>query len=293
MRSVIFFALLALAHAGTYPDTGDYPSKYSVSEEVYEQYDNVEMPTNMPDFTYADDDAGNYIGLVYRANTWYGDAELGFHKDNWHWINTRTMSYFTMGVLKRASPATPMIVFNCSAKPKFVSADVPTTWNGKKLCDKECCSSFDNTWAFTADWLEYQTSMETLLNGGACSDVTEEFVCQLTYGKVLRNCLEQYVTESERAAMQPCHDNLMASFLSCKLYLQTGVETQITTFEPKNYRSSLTPAQTILAYTVAESPDRVCHPYTYYYPEGLGEVGSAAGFAPVLATAMAAFAMLA
>lgn len=290
MNRLVVVGLLSLASCAT----AAYPTKYPYEDTAFAKTwsgDQLLPDKITPTFSYNAKDTGNYINLVYKADSWYGDAKQGYDPKVWHFTCTRVMENFRMAFLKLPTPNTPAAFMNCTSKDAgdFSASSISTKINGKTVCGADCCSYMYGSPQWQKDMSQYVTGFEGMVTAGNCPTPSEHVHCMYSY-RNQRNCLEQYQTPGARKYTFPCHDVTFAYFMSCKLYKLSGMSTQISAFEPEPFMKTLTPLQTVWAAAVVEQPDRVCNPYNYFYPDEAPSTPSSSALAQGLFSA--AFAAL-
>lgn len=243
-----------------------YPSSYP-SDKIFDAL--PKLPTTAPSYTYDDKDVGNYAGLVYHADTWYGDESKGWFPTIWHFANTGTNMYFVKFYVGRPSPISNIpLGFNCTQKGlgKFSSDKVLASGALEKSCTGACCDAYVGHDMFSADYEEYSKGFEGRVTSGACPTPNEAEFC-VNVMLSMKNCMEYYISPSERKFVLPCFSLTTAYLMNCKVFKLSGVIKWIDRYEPPKRLAELSAADSIMIYALKEQPDRVCQPYSYYYPD--------------------------
>merc|ERR1712216_282031 len=82
------------------------------------------------------------------------------------------------------------------------------------------------------------------------------------------NCIDYHVSPTERVVTTACYDTFVLFYFNCKVFMQAYVNPTIK--EPMPFQEAMSNEETIVHDAVAFLQDRVCHPYSYYYPESAG-----------------------
>merc|ERR1712028_286777 len=98
------------------------------------------------------------------------------------------------------------------------------------------------------------------------SNVDEIFLCHYASAGVFHLCNDNFLSQSERAAIGSCYDTVYNWFNTCKVFQSSGIEPP-EGFEPVEYYEKSAPTEINAWYRVMRMMDHVCHPYSYYHPE--------------------------
>lgn len=131
----------------------------------------------------------------------------------------------------------------------------------------ECCEElqpFAGVRAFTKIG-EYQKEAEN----NQCSSATLPLTCnRLQFTAYL--CQEQYISAGKRLKVPLCPDHRMRYYASCKkitdLWGNMATKDDNALSEPATYKLKLTQRQVYESFSLTKSPDKVCKPYSYYFP---------------------------
>jgi len=278
--------------AGYLPSGGvsDYPSTFPFQNEDYVP-DTSLLPDVTPDFSYTSSDPGGYFRRgYYSSNPFLG--QTGFNQNGipiWspigadRYIPGVTYDFFNYwGVHSGYGPITdfPWNIFNCtdehfqSATDDFVfsSRNFPGVMNGEKInCNGDCCSSFKyyNEYSFCTNSMEQLAFFSGVVVSGACDLPEEVLYCQIT-STWQWYCNERYLSPVLRAGpILPCFDFGIRWMLTCRLLKISGLGSLIAAYEPPGYIES-TPVlgQFLILMLEFTSPDKVCPPYSYFFPDG-------------------------
>jgi hypothetical protein len=241
-----------------------YPAEYPFDNE------SVVPPAPLeatPSWTFDTSDNGGYIYTYgYAFATTSDETEDGFcYGKNGFWSH-----YFV--VHSGGTPLTSDAEFNCTAK-NFVIGDFSHYGiiNDNKICEEgECCKDWYGTlsyWPSDSPYMPYYEEVSKSEADGGCDEpFGEQVYCVFMNNGQQWGCNEQYVTSTERSVTNPCADSFYNHYMGCALYKISGFLWR-PKIEPEEYVAALSPAETNALNAFYFVPDRVCHPYSYYYPE--------------------------
>jgi len=254
--------IIAVAVAGLHGTVASsYPTAYPFENEI-----NVPIAplASTPNWSFDDEDTGGYI---YTYAYTYDVPDEPFYS-----FTSRGCISHILKAKQGAPPLLPQSVWNCTAREKPISS---ATYYGivadVKICEVEdCCKEFLGLNAFfSAEPMDqFYDRDAAIFNDGSCDEMySESLYCAKFDNGALRACYEQYEVYGERLLVGPCFDSLVDWLINnCKLYRVAGYN-EDPFFEPESYNSEQTPEESISHTGLQVFPDRMCHPYSYYYPE--------------------------
>jgi len=258
-----FLALCALTLCLQSAFAAKYPSTYPWDNESFTP---PSLPAGEPDFTYGKDDPGGYAVMAMNCDLndpkffddWLGDA-YDFCGHGQHWLK---VSY----QITQLAPAN----FNCSYTAPYTSSWWSGVINGKTVCNAgECCSALIGQPTYADMSADIDARIQTLADlsaTGLCDTISEPAMCHLANGNGFL-CIQQYVTAGDRLYILSCMDSVVIWYTTCTTYMLSGLGEVIALDDTELYRACLTPIQSFMIYAVGYNFDRVCHPYSYYYPD--------------------------
>lgn len=263
--SVLAVSLLFFAGA-----QASYPSAYPFENEA------VVPPAPAaatPAFTFDDQDPGGYVySFAYSQEI----PEVPFC-----FTQTGLIAH-QLVVRQGAPPMLPMSLWNCTARNFPISA---TTYINKiaeiEICPADKCC--EHTWGLLAFFnneplVANYEQLSSAHTDGLCDEIfSEDVFCLLYNNGHSFACHESFPSPSERQVVYPCHDSVYNYQMQCKLYQGTGYKYRPET-EPEAYYDTMSAEQINSWNGLYMSPDRVCQPYSYYYPDTAksGSSGSSA-----------------
>jgi len=284
MKTFLFVAFSLLLTQAT---AASYPTTYPFENEVYVP---EKLPASTPSLTFDDLDVGGYIYTysytLQLDEVWpeYDAAGFGFC-----WSMTGDKQFILVNFYKIGA-FLPEDNWNCTKKGNyFVASDYTGDVNGFQVCEVgNCCQQFYGTPKYTADQPTDHELLNKVISSNVCdaSSMLEDLYCVQVSGHSQMNCIEQYVSATDRLFMIACHDIHVAYWMSCPVIKNVGLV--ILTFEPPLYYSLCTPEQLTSVEAVVFNVDRICRPYSYYSPAETGSStvnsGSASSSASVQST---------
>lgn len=272
MLKAVVFAVAAIT-----PVLCAYPSTYPFENEVYAP---AMLPEATPTYVYDETDTGGYIytgiqNYFLTEEAFY--AEDGETYEGWGWTAKSMYQGFLLVNSYGVPPILPLTVFNCTApnKPPFTDEMFLGMAGNMEVCKiGSCCSHLIDTpsWGPSETWHSW---LDNLVSGGLCKDAPhEEIYCIYAAGHAQINCLQMNINVLERLYVYPCHDFPSLYWLSCPLSKTAGQPEATGKLEPQSYYADMTPQQTIEIGAMHVFPDRVCRPYSYFYPLEVDSVTS-------------------
>jgi hypothetical protein len=287
MKSICFALFLVMLSGSNADDYGNYPSTYPFASEEYGEEFLTLPDTGMPEFTFDDKDTGGYYLYGAIKQTFDNQDGPDFYSlcdsmDCFWFPEHLGFGLWNMKFLETASGA-----WNCTAAGNSYSAeDFPGTQNGDSVCTgSECCSQYEGEYMFGDDTQTRQQLFADFVAANGCDTMPVEVYC-VTGDSWHWVCLEGYVTRVERLLSKPCYDGFVKLMQECSLLKVTGAHSYLEAIfcEPQSYIDSLTALQTFTIYSIEYTTfDRVCHPYSYYHPDGDADDGDDTAAAASLA----------
>merc|ERR1711865_302424 len=262
-------SLLALVAVGmSVPAKASYPSAYPFEME------SVVPPAPLsatPSWAADDADPGGYTYTFnYMRTELTGDGRGDGHNDDFCFAASGMLVHYLQAKAS-APPVLDATVWNCTRRGHIISAD--TFWGtlgDAKICEVgECCKHLYGfpTYFSAEPMANFNEHDGTVYAAGMCAEpYSEELYCTKQDNGLRYACFEQFLTDTERLHTFPCHDMFYNYLINCKLYAQTGYA-EDTFAEPESYTTSSSPDQLNAWTTVYMIPDKVCTPYSYFYPE--------------------------
>lgn len=252
-----------------------YPSTYPFENEG--KHAPALLPAAEPDWTFeTNTDPGGYI---YRGTL----CDMNDHDFSVRGYSMCSDCGTCMAHLVYSfalPPMLPMQTWNCSATGlKFSEADFFGEVGGKQIecAAAQCCSEFLGKPAYTLDAVSFHEKWNNYITVGACkTSLPEALYCaEIAYDWV---CFDRFVSPDERTHIEACYNMVNVYFRECAVYNGVGVNSENEAYETKMYLSALSPDESFSVYGVHTYTDRICHPYTYYFPvsENDGDEESAA-----------------
>jgi len=220
---------------------------------------------------YADDRANIKLGMTALK-----DSSLGFNE-------CRANAWFMYSLFKREGTA--ITTRNCSkgSTDRFrdYTFKLPTEIkiNNVNICKsgKQCCEMFKDTQSGTGWAIKKVDVIQDYQTVGGCTDITKEkygeaYICSEIWPMYNCNTYFSKGKSNARLLVRACYD-LGVNFLSaCKLF-KTGALVAATftmkKYDTEEYLSKQSASQLMSMHSLYVSPDRVCHPYSYYFPESI------------------------
>lgn len=241
-----------------------YPTQYPFESESLVPPAPLEAT---PSLTFDENDAGGYVytyGYMYDMTE--SDTEEGFcYMRNGLWSHQNV-------VRNSAPPVMPFQDHNCSANGnKLGEASYFGTVAEVQICAQgECCENYWGTWTYwnsDSPYMGYYDDIGKVYEDGLCEEMFgEPMYCTIMNGAQQWGCIEQYITPTERQVIVNCYDYIYNHYAGCKLYQIEGYMWRPQT-EPEGYRADSSAEQINAVNALYFAPDRVCHPYSYYFPE--------------------------
>lgn len=240
-----------------------YPSEYPFENESVVP---AAPRASTPSFTFDDTDAGGYI-YTYAYMKTITEDELG----TFCFFNSLFWAH-QLVIRSDLAPVLPDSNFNCTAKGNFLG---PASYFGTvadvKICEEgQCCKDWWNVltyWNQDEPYQPYYDTIGKVYEDGGCDEMFGEHVyCMFMNSGQSQGCAEQYVTLTERQVLNPCYDSIWHHYSGCKLYTISGYIFRPST-EPVAYIEDSSADEVNAANGLYFCPDRVCKPYSYYYPE--------------------------
>jgi hypothetical protein len=207
----------------------------------------------------------------YRSNT---NTESGMYPPGTEWAPSGSSFYeFSMVANWGIPPTLPFQNWNCTGRDGgvYAASDYTGVVTGKSgeqtLCQVgECCKDWYGLDKWSDDAMSYHEWLNNLASFGLCEDTIEPIYCQLVDNHYRSNCYELRPTPTTRAVSYGCPDAHMNYWLSCSVY-KTVEMFHGYKMEPQHYMDSETHEQKMLQEVAFQASDKVCNPYSYYFPD--------------------------
>lgn len=253
MLKILLFASTVAVSVAEYPTSFPFENEELIPPPIR---------AATPSWKFDEDDPGGYV---------YTGVEKGITEDMIPYVPA--MSGLFACFLKASSlpPVLSPAFFNCTKGGHTVLEDYYSGGYGSwDICEPgECCKEwiglpsmgFDKT-----SLAALESDMKSIDDNGACSEGQPMPVyCYVFSGGANRNCVERYVTPTERTVIGGCFDGSFKHYFEdCKVYKVTGFFNE--NWETAIYFSLSTVEESTLVNCVSSSSDKICHPYSYYYP---------------------------
>jgi hypothetical protein len=271
MRSLVVLALICLALNSPVngDDYGTYPTAYPFEVNDYGADLLVLPDTGKPEFTYDDKDTGGYFlygGIKSTFDTQDGPVftSIGTGETYFYFCQHLGSKFFNVNFWEY-----DIATWNCTAAGNFYEqADFTGKQNGETVCE-ECCTDYMGHAIFGDDTLVRQQLFADFVSANGCDTMDETTYC-ITGDSWHWVCLDGYVTREDRLFVKPCYDGFVMHMMTCAVVKAAGAHSYLEAIsvEPQSYIDMLSPTETMIIYSIEYTTmDRVCHPYTYYYPD--------------------------
>lgn len=252
-----FVAFAGLSSAAT------YPSQYPFENESL--VPSTPRPAT-PSWTFDESDEGGYMYT-------YGYM-FDFTEDLLPTFCFGNNGFYSHQMVIRAGspPINPAYIFNCTNNGHKLSANSYFgTVADVKICEEgECCQDWWDTYTWYAQdepYLPYYEDIGKAFTDGGCPEMFDEHVyCAIMASSQQLGCFDQYISLTDRMVVYPCYDDMYNHYSACTLYKVTGYFFRPQT-EPVSYTEESSADEVNAMNALYFCPDRVCHPYSYYYPE--------------------------
>lgn len=268
MKSIHYLAASVFLLKAVYCDS--YPAEYPFENELTAP---PAPRAQTPSYTFTDGDVGGYIYTYAYMRSEIKDFPFSFHYNShfncWGLVNLHDAP------IVNGYPLRDVQVYNCTAKgDAFLLSEetFPGIFKGETVCEKgECCNQWYGTYGFWGGdapdtWMLDKT--ETEYDTGTCSDgITEPMYCLMGEWWSHAGCIEAFVSESERvnSRVVPCYDISVHWYFSCPVYKVAGII--FDDREPAVYNEESSPEENTAHSSFWHTQDKVCHPYSYYFPD--------------------------
>jgi len=221
-----------------------------------------------PSDSYDEDDSGGYIYTYFYALTEVSTTDC--------FVNNGANRY-RFKVQWGIPPIMPTSQFNCTAKGPIFDEDTfdSDEFAGQKMCDdgpKSCCPQFRGEKKYRANTDAHMENDILMLEGfqetGLC---TETFhvgsFCSLFNDNAIFWCNEQILGDLERTIENTvCFDSWTHWLLdNCPVF--SAAFPVLEGLEPDHYMQSMSNAENIGWLGIHWLSDKVCLPYSYFFPE--------------------------
>lgn len=266
MNFVLAVFFIGNAAAQLYPDTHPFENEAVIPPA---------WPAATPSLSFDDSDPGGYIHVYAEQLKYFGGT---ITMDECPYCPCMNGFYMYLYVaIFEIPPMDPPDDWNCTLIGYFWKAsDWTGVVAGERVCDVgSCCSTIVGEAKYSDDTADYESWLNNRVEGSNCGTPTHDLYCLLVGGDFWINCLEYTPTPTDRVYTVPCYDNLFLFYSDCQLF---SVEFPITyAKEPPLYYGSLTVSETISVETYQLIQDKVCHPYSYFFPSSNSPAGADSG----------------
>jgi len=270
----------------------EYPTTYPYENERFD----VSGPhAETPSRTFDDADPGGYVYYyAYELQT-----DISWTVDGFFCFVTSGVfdhEYVVLNdwaIVEIPGSITPYEWSNCTYRwtpyndytYDDTSTFVPTSWNneleGHKFCEKdECCKDMVGLLAglYGNKVLDDEQVVESAIyKNGLCDNLYDEQVmCGIFSRGLSTHCIDQFITHTDRLYVFACYDGYYAYLLNCKVYMASGLVGTVG-YEPEAYYGESTGEELNAWASVRLFPDKMCHPYSYYFPEFAKDGSSSEG----------------
>lgn len=256
---VLVLASLAVSSSAAYPAT--FPFDTTTWGELPENQ-------GYPDFSFSAEDGG-YIR--YALSRDYDDYEYPGFAASFDTLLYFPYFHYGFDMNMESIEALAVSKKNCTLTTAEIDLSVLEVIDGKNMCT-ECCTKLFKAedylifTDFAAGSLAYFESVPQL---GVCDTPNEFVVCLYTIGNVGNACFQNYLSSAERTVTKPCYDFMAMFQFSCKTYQVAGYPDR--KYDIEAYYLSMSPAEQGLMMSVFHAQDKVCYPYSYYFPDSVLE----------------------
>jgi len=262
---ILLFALLSIAYCDNY---GTYPSTWPFTVPVMTGF-----PDTTPDFTFTKTDPGGY----HDRGLFNHDFLANQTGPVFYMVPYMSCFYYLYHFLTNLDQRNVQLSsFNCT-KYKMSSSMLSGVVGSTQVCKApNCCKYYDNQPTYTNHNENYLTNeqnvLSSILTSGGCNvgNFAEVNYCQyMNYFPHF--CIQYLLTRNTRSFLGSCLDVDYNYVITCPVIKSVGYSELIKTSfqtEPPKYASSLTVLQSVVIYFSdnGRHVDRICHPYSYYYP---------------------------
>lgn len=177
------------------------------------------------------------------------------------------------------------------------SSFYPDTLDGKKFCDASTCCKHMNGMLINNPTRIPNTFKHTedLMQVGLCTELASEYhLC--SYSTWTSYCIEYYIggkTKNQRVNVLPCFDTSVRWLMKCPVFKKSssslrGASSILRDWDTDSYFALLSPEQVMVLYPTSKIHDRVCNPYSYYFPEEVEKTSFAFALSLIPSAALAA-----
>jgi len=238
------------------------------------------MKPGMPDFSFDNDaDPGGYIYWGLHELTIFGGTIT--EDDMPYCAHSNKSTMWLLVKVYGTPPILPLQSWNCTAKDLVLAAkDFTGLINNVKICNVgECCSGLYDKPKYGDDQLAWHSWANDRAASGLCdAPQTEEMYCISVGGHFHTNCYEYYPTPDTRLWNWPCYDNAILYWMTCAVFRQAyAFQYAIGSQDSPIHQNSLSNEEGLTFDGMFSLHDRVCNPYSYYFPDTAGGGGGGDG----------------
>jgi len=239
-----------------------YPASYPVAASVQEVIDS--LPISTPDFSLGPNDPGGYVLLVQAFDV--NDYSEVFPNFALYDVtqNTGFSNMWTNGI---GPIPEEYSIGNCTVFSDMAAyARIP--WRGKAQCEgvADCCPGMHGVPMLKQTYANQMFKLSNVFDAMLCpdfSDVLTIILCIDTH-RTSNYCFGQFVSVNERYVILPCYDIYYMHMLECKAYSMD--KSAMGELDSELYVKDLSQTQISVLFGTFRTPDRVCHPWSYYNP---------------------------
>lgn len=241
-----------------------YPSTYPFENEPLSP---PILPESTPDYSYdMDNDPGGYITKIYKCDL--NDPEFMTEAHGNYWDYCEYQQMYAFYATNGAATAFGVAAFNCSEKREVTAADLGGVINSKTVCTN-CCPDVVGQKVWGEDFGSYLSLIETATVNGVCDTVTHETYCVTCIAHAML-CIQHFIDAGERTYVIACFDSVWHWLMTCSVFKTTGVVELVKGEDTLPYLNSLSAVEQFVVFGFQYYGDRVCLPYSYYFPEATG-----------------------
>lgn len=240
-----------------------YPTTFPFENEKLQ----VAVPlASTPSYKFDEDDPGGYFYThVIEKVLDEADIEAGYCTSSSGALMFAYASFNYPPVLNK-------IIYNCTRgeNEKIMDKQFLGQVGTDKICEvNNCCKDLiglPGTSLVSEPKVQTYSTWSEIKSSGSCPEaMSEEMYCTIFSYGLSKTCMEQWVSVTDRLFVFPCYDTFVNYIQSCKLYKLTGY--YLPMYEPEDYWSKQSGEQNTAVTGLWDMGDKVCRPYSYFYPE--------------------------
>lgn len=251
---LLCFVMLGTAVGAPYPSTYPYENENFVMPDLLER---------TPDETFSATDPGGYLLRQQRCDLNDPDWIEVWDKNYYDFCAYNMFYMYTIYGIESGIMGTAG--WNCSGNPLIAQSSLTGIINAKTVCT-ECCSAIVGQLEYANDYSSFHDIWNSVDSAGLCDTMTEAAYCQ-TVTVLPFLCIQHYIDAGTRTFIIGCYDATWQHLLTCSIYTNSGVTELIVGEEPDHYLNAMSPTQQFVVFGMAYHGERVCLPYSYFFPE--------------------------